>query len=368
MLSRVGCACESAASTSTRCHRSPWQQPTRHPPSTTSRHRAAVRLFVARAQAVRADFALTARERRDGGRDLPTAGRAAAGDRAGGRAGQGASADGAAGTARAPHADADRREPRPAAAPAHDARRHRLELRPAGDRGAGAVSPPRGLCRRLHAGGGRRRGQCDRRCGARPLRRDHRIGRGQPAASGARRRRRRSPATSMLETIREYGLEQLAASGEEAKIRDAHAAWCLGLAEQAAPFWYTGEQGRWAARLEADHDNLRAALAWLAQTGDTATGRATGRVASVVLVLSQPLGRRARLAGASAGLERRKPHHRAHPGVEHGGVFFAVSRRRGAGDGLGRGKPRHRGRDRGRGRRRHPIAGAWGRGGLERRL
>ena len=80
------------------------------------------------------------------------------------------------------------------------------------------------------------------------------------------------PRYAMLETIRDFGLEQLATSGEEAVVRDAHAAWCLGLAEQAAPFWYTGAQGRWAARLDADHDNLRAALAWLAQTGDTATG------------------------------------------------------------------------------------------------
>ena len=76
----------------------------------------------------------------------------------------------------------------------------------------------------------------------------------------------------MLETVREYGLDQLAASGEEAVIRAAHAAWCLDLAKQAAPFWHTGEQGRWAAQLEADHDNLRAALAWLAETGDPATG------------------------------------------------------------------------------------------------
>jgi non-specific serine/threonine protein kinase len=80
------------------------------------------------------------------------------------------------------------------------------------------------------------------------------------------------PRYAMLETIRDDGLEQLLASGEEAKIRAAHAAWCLGLAEEAAPFWHTGKQGRWAARLDIDYDNLRAALAWLAQTDDTTTG------------------------------------------------------------------------------------------------
>ena len=40
---------------------------------------------------------------------------------------------------------------------------------------------------------------------------------------------------SMLETVREFGLELLAASGEEPAIRDRHAAWCLALAEAAAP-------------------------------------------------------------------------------------------------------------------------------------
>ena len=48
------------------------------------------------------------------------------------------------------------------------------------------------------------------------------------------------PRYAMLETIRDFGLEQLAMSGEEAVVRDAHAAWCLGLAEQAAP---TGSRG-----------------------------------------------------------------------------------------------------------------------------
>ena len=41
------------------------------------------------------------------------------------------------------------------------------------------------------------------------------------------------PRFSMLETVREFALEQLAASGEEAAIRERHAAWCLALAETA---------------------------------------------------------------------------------------------------------------------------------------
>ncbi len=77
---------------------------------------------------------------------------------------------------------------------------------------------------------------------------------------------------SMLETVRDYAIEQLATSGEEAAVRGAHAAWYAGLAERAAPFWHSKEQVRWAAQLDAEHDNLRAALAWLALTDASATG------------------------------------------------------------------------------------------------
>ena len=80
------------------------------------------------------------------------------------------------------------------------------------------------------------------------------------------------PRFGMLETIREYALEQLAASGEEATVRDAHAAWCLDLAERAAPAWFTLGAESVGRRLEAEHANLRAALAWLTETGDIAAG------------------------------------------------------------------------------------------------
>jgi non-specific serine/threonine protein kinase len=76
----------------------------------------------------------------------------------------------------------------------------------------------------------------------------------------------------MLETVREFGLEQLAAGGEEEATRRAHASWCVGLAER---FWesFVSELSafvEWLDRIEADLDNLRAALAWLERTGDVA--------------------------------------------------------------------------------------------------
>lgn len=66
----------------------------------------------------------------------------------------------------------------------------------------------------------------------------------------------------LLETIRQYGLEKLREAAEETAVRERHADWCLGLAEEVAaqqwgPEWIAGYD-----RLEREHDNLRAALEW----------------------------------------------------------------------------------------------------------
>jgi predicted ATPase/DNA-binding CsgD family transcriptional regulator len=70
---------------------------------------------------------------------------------------------------------------------------------------------------------------------------------------------------SMLETIREVGLEQMAAHGEEIAARDAHASYFLRVGVEAVQGITSHAQLEWFARLEEDHDNLRAAIAWLAQ-------------------------------------------------------------------------------------------------------
>jgi predicted ATPase len=73
---------------------------------------------------------------------------------------------------------------------------------------------------------------------------------------------------SLLETIREYAREQLAASGEETQTREQHAAWVLSLAERGEPELFRSEQQTWRERLEAERPNIRAALGWFEQTAD----------------------------------------------------------------------------------------------------
>ncbi len=188
-------------------------------------------------------------------------------------------------------------------APADHARHDRLELRPARRGRAGPVPPPRGLRRRVHA---RRRRSCRR--GRRSRGRatgelhclcphdpslypsvldgitsliDHSLLR-QSAASGD------EPRYTMLETVREYARDRLDASDEGDVIHRQHAAFFVAFAEAAdgspstrrtmsataGSVWAVRlkllgpRQTDWLNRLEADHDNLRAALDWLAHLGE----------------------------------------------------------------------------------------------------
>lgn len=70
------------------------------------------------------------------------------------------------------------------------------------------------------------------------------------------------PRFAMLETIREYGLEVLAASGEMEMVRQAHATYFLALAQKAVQALAGPEEAAWMERLEQEHDNLRAAMQW----------------------------------------------------------------------------------------------------------
>jgi predicted ATPase len=80
-----------------------------------------------------------------------------------------------------------------------------------------------------------------------------------------------APRFTMLETIREYGLEQLAGHlGEEAEVRQAHAAYFTDLAITARVGSNVGVLET-IRRLEAEEDNFRTMLAHLLATGDAET-------------------------------------------------------------------------------------------------
>ena len=80
----------------------------------------------------------------------------------------------------------------------------------------------------------------------------------------------------MLETIREYALEKLKASGEETSTKRAHAAYCLVLAEEEAPEQSGVGGAIWLERLTVENDNFRAALERLTDIGDAEWGLRLG--------------------------------------------------------------------------------------------
>ena len=97
------------------------------------------------------------------------------------------------------------------------------------------------------------------------------------------------PRLLMLETIREYGLEALAASGELEAARKTHALYYLALAEEAEPKLGGPQQAMWLERLEREHDNLRAALQWSLVQAEEEDAREDGRSREIALRLGGAL-------------------------------------------------------------------------------
>jgi non-specific serine/threonine protein kinase len=78
------------------------------------------------------------------------------------------------------------------------------------------------------------------------------------------------PRLTMLETVREFAAEQLAARGERGPGQ-RHAGYFLALAERAEPTYWGDASGDWGAEIVAESRNLRAALTWAAEQGETDT-------------------------------------------------------------------------------------------------
>ena len=91
------------------------------------------------------------------------------------------------------------------------------------------------------------------------------------------------PRYRMLETIRQYARERLLdAVGEQEseRLRDQHLAYFQELAERAEAPLDTAQRVKWIPRLEAEHDNLRAALNWACERELEAARLLAGRLAA----------------------------------------------------------------------------------------
>jgi predicted ATPase/DNA-binding XRE family transcriptional regulator len=83
---------------------------------------------------------------------------------------------------------------------------------------------------------------------------------------------------SMLQPIKQYALERLQESGEEAEARHRHAQYVLHLAERARVGLEGPDQAQWLNCLEREHDNLLTAMAWVAESGDRAERACMGTI------------------------------------------------------------------------------------------
>ena len=78
----------------------------------------------------------------------------------------------------------------------------------------------------------------------------------------------------LLDSVREYGGEQLGRAGEQAVLRSRHRDHYASLCAEAWQHWARAGQPEWFDRLEVEHDNLRAALDWCSETHEVGTGAA----------------------------------------------------------------------------------------------
>jgi predicted ATPase len=108
----------------------------------------------------------------------------------------------------------------------------------------------------------------------------------------------------MLETIREYAAERLAAGDDEEMIRESHFDHFLALCERAYEERLTSEN-IWYPILEAEHDNIRAALDWARTSEPKAEAQLAGAIADYWMVRGHAPEALERLAGAVARYDTR---------------------------------------------------------------
>ena len=134
----------------------------------------------------------------------------------------------------------------------------------------------------------------------------------------------------LLEPVRQYARERLEQSGEADAFRRRHAEFFLGLAEEAAAELTGAHQQEWAKRLEAEHDNMRAALSWSLENEPETTLRLAGSAGALMGNAGSLLGGQRVVRGGTApkrprrGSQRRG---RAGEDLERGRHVRVASRR-----------------------------------------
>jgi len=80
------------------------------------------------------------------------------------------------------------------------------------------------------------------------------------------------PRYTMLEPVRQYGAERLAADAGADDVRRRQASWFFGLAQEVEPWLRGGRREVWLERLESEYGNLRVALSWTLERGEVDLG------------------------------------------------------------------------------------------------
>lgn len=117
------------------------------------------------------------------------------------------------------------------------------------------------------------------------------------AATGERR-------FQLLDTVRHFAGEQLEARGAAARSRHAHARWVVELAERSAPELEGADAAHHLARLDAEFDNVQAALAWLEETALDGDDESSDLMLRLVASLWRYWFARGRAAGGGRWIER----------------------------------------------------------------
>ncbi|HEY1016008.1 MAG TPA: tetratricopeptide repeat protein, partial [Herpetosiphonaceae bacterium] len=111
------------------------------------------------------------------------------------------------------------------------------------------------------------------------------------------------PRFRLLQTIRDFALEQLEAAGELTALRARHCRYYAGLAEASEPGLRSSQQQGWLARLTYEQENLRAALHWSLEEDRDAAARLAGSLWRFWMMRSQWTEGRMWISAALAGGE-----------------------------------------------------------------